>query len=152
VQVRRERTDWRDSRLNEEHIEYGYVCPCDNVEFLMVEYDRSRPVALVDYRLRNGVISETSGLLRHLCDNRHSSIPYFIAEYEFNNEQIQKIAIIPGNETAFNLIGFREGLSEKDLVRLLYDLRESTVPGRREQGIELANVRSAFIPQTENML
>ena len=142
--VRAERTDWRDSKLDAIHKIYGYFCPCDNVEFLMLEYDKSIPVAIVDYRLYGRMNSSLSRTVEDLCDNRLGPLPYVICEYRFFKNRIENIRLIPCNESAYKKFGKTRIVSEQEYVRLLYKCREDIVPGRTEQGVRIADSLPKF--------
>ena len=138
MQVRQERTNWRDNKLNDLHNKYGYEFPTDNVEFLMLEYDKSMPVALVDYKRKsNG--TEISKSIINFCDNFLPQLPYFITSYEIIDNALTNIDIIPCNQQAIIEIGYKQNISEKELVKIQYKLREKIVAGRTKQGIEIAN-------------
>lgn len=79
-EVRKERTDWRDSKLDKIHNSFGYECLCENVEFLMIEYDGGTPVAPVDYRLKGRVNSEPSKSVIELCLYSSAWEPQFRAK------------------------------------------------------------------------
>lgn len=50
-EVRPERTGWRDQKLSEWHREnLGYDCPMTDIDFLVVDYDRLKPVAIIEYK------------------------------------------------------------------------------------------------------
>jgi len=150
-EVRKERTDWRDSKLDKIHNLFGYECPCENVEFLMIEYDQGTPVALVDYRLKGRVNSEPSKSVIELCKNRNFEIPFIVVNYEILNKQMTNIDILCCNSSAINVIGNKTGITEKDYVKIMYSIREKIVPGRTQQGVALANSLSNTLPDaTEN--
>lgn len=136
--VRSERTNWRDSNLERVHNQYGYELPCDNVEFLMAEYDMSTPVAAIDFRLKGRLTSGHSDAVLKLCSNRKTEIPYFINEYEINNNIMSNIVCIPCNDSADSIVDKNQILTEKEFVKMLYRIREKIVEGRTEQGIKVA--------------
>ena len=148
-EVRKERTDWRDSRLDKIHNLFGYDCPCDNVEFLMIEYDQGTPVALVDYRLKGRNNSGPSKSVLELCKRRKEEIPFLVTYYEISNRQMKNIDVVCCNDSALKTIGNKKGISEKDYIKLMYSIREKIVPGRTEQGIELADALNPTIHSTE---
>ena len=138
-EVRVERTDWRDSKLGYIHKEYNFECPCDNVEFLMLEYDQSTPVALVDYRLQGRLKAGCSKAVTYICKNREKELPYLICEYKISDQKtIEYVNMIPCNSSAVEKFGQQRKMSEKEFVKLLYKCREHIVSGRTRQGIELA--------------
>jgi hypothetical protein len=139
-EVRKERTDWRDSGLIRFHERFFYTVPSDNTEFLMVEYDKSTPVAIVDYRLKNRLIKGYSNSVRLLCDSEKINLPYFSCEYEIGNNRINKIFITPFNIKANAIFNGENEFTEKDYVIKLYDIRETIVKGRRTQGVTQARI------------
>ena len=48
--VRRERSGWRDEWISKRHRLWGFDCPAVDIDFLMLEYDRSVPCALIEYK------------------------------------------------------------------------------------------------------
>ena len=48
--VRGERTAWRDMALSERHRRWGWNCPAVDLDFLFLEYDRGKAVAVVEYK------------------------------------------------------------------------------------------------------
>ncbi len=148
MEVRKERTNWRDSKLKKLHNKHGYEFPCDNVEFLMLEYDMSMPVALVDYKQKQNGANLSKSIIA-FCNNFMPELPYFIASYEIIDDTLTNIDIIPGNQQAINQIGHQQNLSEKEFVKIQYKLREKIVQGRTEQGIEIANKLSIKLNKTK---
>ena len=49
MEVRQERTGWRDEALSKRHRDWGWDCPAIDIDFLMIEYDKGKSVALVEY-------------------------------------------------------------------------------------------------------
>ncbi len=148
--VRKERTNWRDPYLDELHNNYNYDIPCENVEFLMVEYDLARPVAIVDYRY-NGNNNPASEPVRIMCDSRDEPIPYIIVNY-YIDDSINVIASIDVhcvNDVAMIKIGDRNNISENDFVELLYSIREERVPGRAAEGRRIAASLSRILSITQ---
>ena len=45
-----ERTGWRDEKISLRHRMWGFDCPAVDVDFVMVEFDRARVVAIVEYK------------------------------------------------------------------------------------------------------
>jgi len=48
-EVRPERTGWRDLELSKRHRQWGWDCPGIDLDFLFLEYDRGKAVAIVEY-------------------------------------------------------------------------------------------------------
>jgi hypothetical protein len=48
--VKAERTGWRDLGFSQHHRGWGFDCPAQDVDFLLIEYDRAKAVAFVEYK------------------------------------------------------------------------------------------------------
>ena len=49
--VKKERNGWRDEAISLRHRLWGWDCPCVDIDFLLIEFDKSLPVALVEYKI-----------------------------------------------------------------------------------------------------
>lgn len=45
-----ERTGWRDSKLSERHRTWGVNCPAVDIDLLMLEYNKGKASAIVEYK------------------------------------------------------------------------------------------------------
>lgn len=135
-----ERLGWRDEAISKRHRLYGFDCPAVDVDFLMIEYDRGKPVALVEYKhfhaLGPGYQINTSILLhpsyRALLSLANASkIPFLIAYY---HPEVWSFKILPANNRACTWFRFskrNQWIAEYDFVCTLYAIRGS----RPEQAI-----------------
>lgn len=48
--VRPERTGWRDIELSKRHRCWGWNCPAIDLDLVLLEYDRGKAVAIVEYK------------------------------------------------------------------------------------------------------
>lgn len=48
--VKQERSGWRDLALSQRHRRWGWDCPAVDLDFLFLEYDKGKAVALVEYK------------------------------------------------------------------------------------------------------
>lgn len=123
-EVRKERTGWRDEGLSLRHRDWGWDCPAIDVDFLMVEYNHGRPIAVVEYKHEYAppvdikhpsyrAISELATLAKK---------PFFVVRY---TESFQYFDVLPVNDEAKNSISKEETvtMSEYWYVRFLYHLR-----------------------------
>lgn len=128
--VRLEQRGWRDQTISNRHRLWGYpICGVD-VDFLMIEYYHGRPMALVEYkrwsdRTRNGEAngiyhSRSYDALRHMANK--AEIPAFIALY---TDDCSRFLVRYLNRLAIDKLGGKPEveLTEKEWVRLLYDIR-----------------------------
>lgn len=129
-QVKPERTGWRDEALSRRHRYWGFDVPAIDIDFLMLEYDRGRPVALIEYK------RETAGALRLEEMQEHSSyqalmrladrLPVFVVRYAAD---LAWFDVAPLNSAAFRQVPGLTHWSEAEYVRFLYRLRGRTIAG-----------------------
>ena len=129
--MKEEQLGWRDARISQRHRTWGSAVPAVDLDhFVLLEYSRSRPAALIEYKHRSfrADLDHPSLLaLGVLASN--SRIPAWIAEYdpdnwtfklhELNTEALEYMEAQPHM--------FRR-LSEEQFIFLLHDLRGVTVP------------------------
>ena len=128
--VRPERSGWRDEAMSRRHREWGFDCPAVDVDFLMVEYDASTAVAMVEYKngqsklattLNNPSIKAIEGVANA------AKIPFLIVAYETD---FRLWTVAPGNELAKVAIGAPgwQYWTELQYVEFLYKLRGLSLP------------------------
>lgn len=126
-----ERTGWRDLSISERHRTYGFNSPAVDIDFLLTEYDRGKPVALIEYKEMRNFEGDNIDLnhpsytaIADLGDQRLESIPFYVARYDKDPWWFR---VKPANETAratWHLDGDEwQNLTEKDFVKGLYKLR-----------------------------
>jgi len=122
-----ERTHWRDEALSERHRGYGLDAPMVDVDFLCLEYDTGKPVAIVEYKLGSprplDLEHSSYKAVRRLADA--SKIPFAVVFY---NSTVWVYTAFPANHWATEW--FREGeeLTEVGYVKRLYRLRGREAP------------------------
>ena len=83
MEVRQERTGWRDEGISRRHRLWGYDCPALDIDFLMIEYDRAKAVALVEYKREGAgepkLSHPTLRALKDLADR--AGLPAFVCYY-----------------------------------------------------------------------
>ena len=136
--VRLERTGWRDQRLSERHRAWGIDCPAADIDFLLLEYDRGLPVALVEYKHeQKGYFTQahpTFHAIKELADR--AGIPFFIARY---SADISSFHLLSGNLLAETYIPYgEETMTEAEYVRFLYKLRGYDCPQSIIDGLKVA--------------
>lgn len=127
MEVRPERTGWRDERISLRHRAWGFDTPALDLDFLLLEYDRGKACALVEFKhelakeLRRGHPS-----MRALSDlATRAGIPAFVAHYA---DDFSVYRVVPLNEQARIWIPTEQRMSEEEWVGLLYRLRGRTLP------------------------
>ena len=139
MNVRPERTGWRDERISARHREWGFNCPAVDLDFLVVEYNLGLPVALVEYKHVSARMPSydhaTYRALRDLSDNYLSgALPFLLVFYEADPWTFR---VYPQNEvaTAFyaradEFDGKSIYLTERRFVKSLYVMRGLVVEDR----------------------
>lgn len=132
--VRQERTGWRDLSLSLRHRKWGKHTPAVDIDFLLIEYISSRPVALVEYKSEfadKPMLEHPSfRALVYLADGRN--LPAFCVRY---GKDFGWFDVMPLNETARRYVKTTTVMSEADYVEILYKLRGSTLPDSIRAGL-----------------
>lgn len=128
---RLERTGWRDEALSERHGHWGFNCPALDIDFVMIEYDRGIPKALVEYKHRRALgrtnYRHPSYRALHALA-RGSGIPLLIAFYD---PGCWAFKVYPVNFAASRFFPRRQKdawISETEFVTQLYAIRKIPMP------------------------
>jgi len=120
--VRPERTEWRDLEMSKRHKEWGWDCPAVDIDFLMIEYDKCIPVAIVEYKHENAkpqmATSASFKALINLGDR--ANLPVFACRYAADFSWWK---VIPLNIKAKDMLSKRTKMTEQEYVEFLYELR-----------------------------
>ena len=132
MDVKPERTGWRDLALSLRHRDWGVACPAADPDFILVEYDWGRPVALIEYKNEHAAMPDVNHTsytaIRTLANN--SKIPFYLCRYASDFTWFEV--------TALNSIGVKmlrdekRLLSERQYVKFLYILRQQKLPDEIE--------------------
>lgn len=129
--VRAERTGWRDEELSRRHRLWGYNVPCVDLDFPLVEYNRGRTVALIEYKRFTAQSLNfkhpTFDALRHLANNAGGEIPLFVAVYWPDVWAFELHALNDSAERALGGDSVRR-VTEQQFVAGLYMIRGQPVP------------------------
>lgn len=137
-EVRLERSGWRDLSLSERHRRWGWDTPAVDLDFLFLEYDRGRAVAIVEYKHEAAALQyRTHPTYQALIDlGCRAGVPVFGVRYkaDFSNWRA-----VPLNALAEHwLPGWRAvDMTEREWVTLLYNLRGYQPPEDLFQNSEL---------------
>jgi len=135
-EVRQERSNWRDLRLSKRHRNWGWDCPAVDLDFLFLEYDRGKAVALVEYKNEHAETQYTSHpTYRALIDlGNRAGIPVFANRY---SDDFSVFIITPLNQKAKELLPERIKMTEEEWVRFLYKIRGYDVPQELLDGLKV---------------
>lgn len=136
---RTERTGWRDAALSERHGHWGFNCPAVDLDFVMVEYNRGKPCAIVEYKHKDAEpVDPGHPSYRALVDladgHRDGPIACIIARYDPDS---WSFVVTPLNDKARKHYAHCLGqtLTEKRFVRSLYLLRKKILSEQDEAAI-----------------
>ena len=128
--VRAERTGWRCQEISERHRQWGYNCPAVDLDFVVVEYNHSKPVCIVEYKEEHAKVDNLSHptylALIELADNQKEPIPCFIATY---NSDKWWFRVTPLNNSAKEYYKHVLGIAitEQRFVRSLFLMRKKNL-------------------------
>ena len=125
--VRQERTGWRDMALSERHRKWGWDCPAVDLDFVFLEYDRGKAVAIVEYkheRARPQFASHPT--YQAMIDlGTRAGVPVFAVRYAADFSWWTVVSL---NEDAKEWLPERETMSENDWIAFLYHIRGYDAP------------------------
>lgn len=117
-----ERTGWRDMNLSERHRLWGWDCPAVDLDFLFLEYDRGKAVAIVEYkheRARPQVAAHPTYQAMIDLANR-ANVPIYACRYQGDFEWFK---VVPLNRCAIAFLPERQTMTESEWVSFLYRIR-----------------------------
>lgn len=126
--VRPERSNWRDEDLSRRHREvWGFDCPMVDIDFVVAEYNRSKAVAIIEYKIDKGVQepnrkSPSYEVLSGLATA--AGIPFFDVLYSHASAADWWFRVTAINDIAkqgWTLPG--DVMNELEFVTFLYQLR-----------------------------
>lgn len=119
-----ERSRFRDEWISQWHRSLGYGFPAVDVDFLLIEYDRRIPIALIDYKARapkDSDIDQTSANIQAICWMADASgLSFWWTYYRAESKQFYPR---PMNELARGLIKRERWMDEDEYTRFLKHLR-----------------------------
>lgn len=121
-QLKRERTGWRDIHLSQRHRQWGLRLPAYDMDFILMEVDRCKAVALIEYKMELAAAQFASDpafiALAQLGDV--AQLPVFVVRYAQNFSWWKVTSL---NEVAKKMFPERQDMTEKEFVTFLYQLR-----------------------------
>jgi hypothetical protein len=134
MQVRAERTGWRDEALSGRHRRWGWDCPAVDLDFLFLEYDHGKASAIVEYKNEHAAPQYASHpTYRAMIDlGDRAGVPVIACRY---SDDFSEWNAVPLNDEAKKYLSNRMTLSEREWVRLLYRIRGYECPESILNGI-----------------
>jgi len=127
MMVREERTHWRDARISARHRAWGWDCPAVDIDFLLLEYDGGKAMALVEYKHEHApelrLAHPSVRAVVNLADR--AGLPAFVVRYA---DDFSWWFATPLNGRARTLLPEARHLTEEEWVALLYRSRGRHLP------------------------
>lgn len=126
-EVKQERSGWRDLRLSQEHRRWGWDCPAVDLDFLFLEYDRGKAVALVEYKHESaGPQYPTHPTYQAMIDlGTRAGCPVFACRY---TDDFSSWTAVPLNGEAKKHLSQKTRMSRREWITFLYRIRGYAVP------------------------
>ena len=123
----REAKEWRDEWISERHRTWGYQLPATDIDFMLLEYSGSKPIALIEYKTIGSMkyvgtdkVMRGHAPVSNLADM--ANLPSFIVAYDINSIKFWVWAT--NNHAELELLGDDyEAISESKFVSFLKGLR-----------------------------
>ena len=131
--VKAERTGWRDLRLSERHRRWGWDCPAVDLDFLFLEYDKGKAVALVEYKHELALVQHsTHPTYQAMIDlGNRASIPVFGVRYADDFTWWRVTPLNSWAKTFCEEVGLSQSattMTEEEWVTFLYHIRGYELP------------------------
>jgi hypothetical protein len=133
----------RDAIISQRHRSWGLDCPAMDVDFMLIEYDRLKAVAIIDYKHENSTINTNSAgarVMANLADRAGiiaCIVVYGHSEYDKNGlwaapteNSDMWFNVIPLNAEAIERQPRKQKLTEVEYVSWLYDTRGRVIPAK----------------------
>ena len=135
--VKAERTGWRDMALSERHRRWGWDCPAVDLDFLFLEYDRGKAVALVEYKHEKAPPQYVSHpTYQAMIDlGTRASVPVFAVRYANDFAWFRVRAL---NEIGKEWLAAMCEMNEEEWVTFLYRIRGYDPPRSLLDGLKEA--------------
>ncbi len=126
-EVRQERSGWRDLSLSQRHRRWGWDCPAVDLDFLFLEYDRGKAVAIVEYKHEDAPPQyPTHPTYQALIDlGNRAGLPVFAVRYAGDFSWWKVTAL---NVAAREYVPTQTLMTERAWVTLLYKMRGYDLP------------------------
>lgn len=136
-QVKVERTGWRDLELSLRHRRWGVALPAWDIDFLLIEMDKRKPTALIEYKAwaaPQQFPTHPSYLALTELGNR-ADLPVFVVRYA---QDFSWWRVVPLNPKAKMILPERVEINERLYVTWLYNIRGLQPPKEIFQLLDLA--------------
>jgi hypothetical protein len=118
-----ERSGWRDHGalpppISTWHRDWGHNVPMVDIDFLAIDYDREKPVAIIDYKEHSKPLAKVIADLRDCSNDRtlrnvadRLGVAYMVVRYW---DRVRAFQVFPRNERAKTI--YKEATVRRELV------------------------------------
>lgn len=134
--VRQERTGWRDAGLSARHRRWGFDCPIVDLDFLVLNYDTGKAVAVVEYKQEHAAVQHSShpSYQAIIGLGNDAGLAVFAVRYAADYSWYR---VTPLNAKAREWVPEKTEMIEEVWVDLLYKIRGRPTPPFIWDAIEL---------------
>jgi hypothetical protein len=132
-----ERSGWRCEAISKKHRDWGFHCPAVDLDFVLLEFNWGKPVAIVEYKEKGAKRPDTRSAsyraLKDLADGyRKRGLPLLLVRY---CKEKWWFEVTPLNQAAFEYYGEGEchTVSQREFVRGLMRMRKDKITAEDEQ-------------------
>ena len=121
-------TDFGDGAISDWHRSLGDEMPAVDLDKVLIEYDRGRPKAVIDYKHVNSKnvdwVSPSFSAMRELCSARTYEIPLMVVRFD---DRLTEFAVQPVNLTASAILSGnpRRKMTEQQYKIFLETVRQT---------------------------
>ena len=121
--VKPEHLGFRDEAISAWHRDLGWDFPATDIDFLLLEYDKAVPKALIEYKHENARKIPVKGASIRAMSKlaTQAGLPFFVVRYAAD---FTSFGVIPLNHFARRFVPGRELMSQASFINLLTRLRK----------------------------
>lgn len=122
-----ERTGWRDGALSLRHRRWGFDAPAVDIDFLLIEYSKGEPKAIVEYKNEHASqqFSSHPSYRAMIALGNRANLPVFAVRY---TDTLDWYTVTPLNPYGRHWLPEPHRMSESEYVTFLYSLRDNKPP------------------------
>lgn len=130
-----------DIAIRNRHIEWGWECPCTDIDFIVIEYDYGEAVAIIEYKRWRGpsIDAKRDYNLRAQIDLAiKARIPMYAVKY---TKTFLWFKVIPLNCYSREYLPKDTVMTEKDYIKFIIHLRRDYRDNRRQKVFGFGGVK-----------
>jgi hypothetical protein len=138
-----EQLHFRDEKISQWHRELGFDYPAVDLDFILVEYTRAIPAAIIEYKHSNcqriEIDHPSYRVLRRISNAL--DLPLFAVRYDFENYPEPWFRVVPLNVAAKRLVPSSKTMAAMEYRGVLRQLRADALSRWAEEETLCAQTR-----------